>query len=248
VAGALVVLAMAGHPLASAENGPARLPARIRRIVLHVPGGPSYDRPERAWVFFTPRETQARWRRSFGAQWIVWIDGSLWPRHPRPGDPSSWMPPVDGPIDEASRWRLAREAEPVYSHLHLGNSDSIGIEVSHSGRTDQPFKDVQIRTLAWLLRALLVMSDGRLTAATITGHKDLDRRPAYVQPGCERPGCAVFVDEAGRPYRRRVDPPESLFRALEREGLVIPRPRGDGDAEIRRAESLSGSVRPRVAR
>jgi hypothetical protein len=57
----------------------------------------------------------------------------------------------------------------------------------------------------------------------------------------------VFVDDAGRPYRRRVDPPESLFDALGREGLVIPRPHG-ADAELVRAEAIGASARPAVAR
>ena len=234
--------------LSSGEEGAEGLPARVRRVVLHVPGGPSYGRPERRFVFLPPAETQALWRRSFGAHWIVWTDGSLWPREPQPSEPMSVVPPVDHPANATFRRGLAREAAPVYSHLHIGNSDSIGIEVAHSGRSHDPFPEAQVRSLAWLLRTLLEMSGGRLTPADIAGHKDLDRRPAYVLPRCERPGCPVFVDGEGRPFRRRVDPPESLFGALGREGLPIPRPDGDGDDELRRAEAIPAGEQPRVVR
>jgi hypothetical protein len=44
-----------------------------------------------------------------------------------------------------------------------------------------------------------------------------------------------------------VDPPESLFRALAGEGLVIPRPK-DGDADLRRAATIAPGERPPVAR
>ena len=64
-------------PLAEA---PA-LPARVKRIVLHTLGGPFYRDPARRWVFYSPAETFALWRRpGFGAHWIVWTDGSLWPQ------------------------------------------------------------------------------------------------------------------------------------------------------------------------
>ena len=154
---------------------------------------------------------------------------------------------MDGPADAAWRRRLAAEAEPVYGHLHNGNSHTVGIEVSHSGRSGDPFPPAQVRALAWLLRTLLAMSDGRLTTASIRGHKDLDRRPAYTRETCATPGCPVYVDAAGRPFRRRVDPPEGLFEALRREGLVIPRP-PDGDAELVRAEGIPDGARPAVAR
>jgi hypothetical protein len=51
----------------------------------------------------------------------------------------------------------------------------------------------------------------------------------------------VFADEQGRPFRRRVDPPEGLFEALATAGLQAPRPR-DGDAELRRAEAMGPGV------
>src|SRR5947207_15308015 len=88
VAAALLGAASAA-PLAG-PGGPApeaRLPRRVQRIVLHVLGNPSYDRPDRRWRFFTPPETQSHWKPRFGAHWIVWTDGTLWPRHPRPGQP-----------------------------------------------------------------------------------------------------------------------------------------------------------------
>jgi len=237
--------------LAAARGGSAeaavQLPRRIGEIVIHVPGGPSYGNPARRFRFFTPAETQALWKPQFGAHWIVWTDGSLWPRHPAAGEPTSWRPPVDRPADDEWKRRLAAEAEPVYGHLHDGNSHTVGIEVSHSGRSGDPFPEAQIRTLAWLLRTLLAMSGGRLTAASIHGHKDLDRRPAYVEERCARPGCPVYVDAAGRPFRRRVDPPEGLFEALAREGLALRRP-PDGDAELLRTEAIPAGARPAVAR
>jgi hypothetical protein len=123
----------------------------------------------------------------------------------------------------------------------------VGIEVSHSGKSGDPFPEAQVRSLAWLLRTLLEMSGGRLTVASIRGHKDLDRRPAYVTDGCTSRGCPVYVDAGGRPFRRRVDPPEGLFEALRREGLDVPRPPG-GDAELLRTESIPEGARPAVAR
>jgi hypothetical protein len=233
----LQALVMAGAPPVERDA----LPRRVRRIVLHVPGNAAYEAPDRRWAFLDPRETQRLWRTRFGAHWIVWTDGSIWPRHPGKGDNASYALPVEGsPADRELRRRLAREALPIYSHLYLGNSTSLGIEVSHSGRADDPFPPPQVRSLARLLRILLDMSEGRLTAADIYGHKDLDRRPAYASPGCEWPGCPVFVDQDGRPYRRRLDPPEGLFAALAREGLVVPRAGREADGELRRAEALGG--------
>ena len=231
---ALVVSVLAAAIPAAADG---LLPERVRRIVLHVLGGPDYDRPERRFVFFAPPETHALWSRRFGAHWIVWTDGTLWPRHPRHGEPRSWQPASGGSAGSGVRERLVREAAPVYEHVYGNNSDTLGIELSHSGRSSEDFPDVQVRSVAWLLRTLLEMSGGRLAAADIVGHKDLDRRPAYVSPSCERAGCAVFVDDAGLPFRRRVDPPESLFLRLRKEGIDVPRP-PDGDAELRRAEAI----------
>jgi hypothetical protein len=231
----------------AAPGGDGALPRRVERIVLHVLGGPSYHASERRFVFYEPARTQQLWKASFGAHWIVWTDGTLWPRHVPAGTSPFWAPDVTRPADAEARARLAREARPVYSHLYRGNSASIGIEVAHSGRRDQEFPPPQARSAAWLVRTLLEMSDGRLSARSVFGHKDLDQRPAYVHRRCERPGCAVFVDDAGRPYRRRVDPPETLFETLAREGLAIPRPR-DADAELIRVEGLPATVRPLVSR
>lgn len=217
---------------------PPELPTRVRRLVLHVLGGPSYGRPERRWLFFTPAQTFALWRASFGAHWIVWTDGSLWPRHPGPGQPLSRKPPLGRPADMIWRARLVRDATPVYSHLYHDNSATLGIELAHSGRSDEAFPEIQVRSLAWLLTTLLNMSNGRLTADAIVGHKDRDQRPAYESRACARPDCPVFVDERGRPFRRRVDPPESLFRALLKLGLDVPRPAGHPDADLQRAEKL----------
>jgi hypothetical protein len=227
--------------LVPAPDRAEALPARVRRLVVHVLGGPSYPDPQRRFVFFTPAQTQARWKPRFGAHWIVWTDGTLWPRHAAGGEAPSWRPASDRVATAEERRRLAREAAPVYGHVHGGNSATVGIEVAHSGRSGDGFPDAQVRTLAWLLRTLLGMSTSRLSAADVVGHKDLDRRPAYVRPQCERAGCPVFVDEQGRPFRRRVDPPESLFARLEKEGLRIPR-RPDGDAELRRAEAMGPGV------
>ena len=104
-----------------------------------------------------------------------------------------------------------------------------------------------MESLAWLLKTLIAASGGRLGEASIVGHKDLDPRPAFVSPSCIRPRCAVFVDKEGRPFRWRVDPPESLFRALADQGLAVPRP-ADGDADLRRAEALAPGVTPPTAR
>ena len=246
-AGALTAAALllASGPALGPE-GPPRLAPRVQRIVVHVLGGPAYDRPERRFRFFDPPQTQARWKPRFGAHWIVWTDGSLWPRHAPAGGPRSWMPDPSRPADDAERRRVAAEAAPVYSHLHNGNADSVGIELAHSGRADDPFPAVQVRSLAWLVRALLDLSEGRLTLADVYGHKDLDRRPAYVRASCERAGCPYFVDGEGHALRRRVDPPESLFAALAREGLTVARPK-DGDADLRRAETIAAGERPPVA-
>jgi hypothetical protein len=244
---AAALAAWLGPGAGTSAEAPARLPRRVRQIVLHVPGGPSFRDPARRFRFFTPAETQALWKPRFGAHWILWTDGSLWPRHAAAGEPASRRPPVDRPPDAAWKRRLAAEAAPVYGHLHNGNSHTVGIEVAHTGRSGDPFPAAQVRSLAWLLRALLAMSEGRLTTAAIRGHKDLDRRPAYVRDGCATAGCAVYVDAAGRPFRRRVDPPEGLFEALRREGLVVPRP-PDGDAELLRTEGIPEGARPAVAR
>ncbi len=230
---------------ASAEE--AALPSRVERIVLHVLGGPSYHEAGRRFVFYEPARTHQLWKATFGAHWIVWTDGTLWPRHVPAGAPRWWTPDVSRPADAAARERLAREARPVYSHLYRGNSNSVGIEVAHSGRSEDAFPAAQARAAAWLVRSLLEMSRGRLDEGAVFGHKDLDQRPAYVRGRCERPGCDVFVDEAGRPYRRRVDPPEALFETLAREGLAIPRPPG-GDVELIRAEGLGATARPSMAR
>lgn len=237
----LVVALVVGAPLRSEPS--VRLPARVRRIVLHVPGGPCYAQPERRFVFFTPEKTQALWKAKAGAHWIVWTDGSIWPRHTRPQQTRYWDPPGDASIPPALAARVAEETAPVYSNVHGANTASVGIEAAHSGRSGDPFPASQVRSLAWLLGTLLELSGGRLTPASIVGHKDLDARPAYVRERCARPGCPVFVDDEGRPYRRRVDPPESLFEALAGTGLVVPRP-ADGDAELRRVEMLPAGLRP----
>jgi hypothetical protein len=242
----IVALGLVG---ATPAVSPGILPSRIARIVLHVPGGPTYERPERAFLFYTPQQTHALWRvRRFGTQWILWTDGTLWPRHPSRGEPPSARLPVETPADDAWRGKLAREAAPVYWHVYGENDESVGIEVAHSGRAEDPFPAVQLRALAWLLETLIDMSEGRLTPASVVGHKELDQRPAYVWARCARPGCPVFVDSEGEPYRRRVDPPETLFVGLAREGLTIPRPAGDNDRNLSRAEKGLVSGRPRVAK
>jgi hypothetical protein len=221
-----------------------RLPERVRRVVLHVPGGPSYERPERRWVFLDPASTHALWSPRFGAHWIVWTDGSLWPRRPAPGEAAFRVPAWDRPADAAWRLSLAAEARPVLAHCYGANRDSVGIEVAHTGRSDDPFGEAQLRSLAWLIRTLVEMSEGRLATGAVVGHKDLDRRPAYVSESCERRGCPVFVDASGRPFRRRVDPPESLFAALAAQGIAVARP-AEGDLELRRAEALAEGEVPR---
>ena len=226
---------------ATSSPQPATLPARVRRLVVHALGGPSYRDPSRRFTFFTPPETHALWRPAFGAHWIVWTDGTLWPRHPARGEATYWRPTVERPASAEDTRRLAREGAPVFSHVYHANSHTLGIELAHSGRSRDGLTDAQARSLSWLLRTLLEMSAGRLGPADIVGHKDLDRRPAYVRPGCERPGCLVFADPDGRPYRRRVDPPESVFVRLARDGLAVPRP-PDGDAELRRAETMGAGV------
>jgi hypothetical protein len=235
----------------SPSLGPnAALPARVQRIVLHTLGGPFYRDPAWRFRFLSPPETFALWKPRFGAHWIVAPDGALWPRHPRPGEAPSRVPPV-GPAD--ARWaeKLAREAAPVYSHVHGANEDTVGIELAHSGRSDDPFPPDQIRSVVWLVRTLLDMSRGRLDVTRIVGHKDLDTRPAYEPDSC-RSGCPFYADDAGRPYRRRVDPPEGLFAALAGQGLVVPRV-GKGHDEVRdeellRAEAIPSDRIPRLIR
>jgi len=244
LAAPLLALAAAGAP--AARLPPAEtLPARVRVIVLHTLGHPSYDRPEMRFAFLSPPATQALWKPRFGAHWIVWTDGTLWPRRALPGAPS-WRPQSTETSTAAERRRLAAEAAPVFSHLHNGNSTSLGIELAHSGRSDDPVPVAQLETTAWLLRTLLAMSQGRLGPAQVFGHKDLDRRPAYESARCARPGCPVFVDQDGRAYRRRVDPPESLFADLRRYGLAIPRPAG-ADDELDRSQRVPPGQRPAAA-
>ena len=101
--------------------------------------------------------------------------------------------------------------------------------------------------MAWLVRTLLGMSGGRLAATDVVGHKDLDDRPAYVDESC-RTRCAFYVDDADRPYRRRVDPPEALFTALARFGLVIPRSGTEGDRELLRGQAIPASRIPKTRR
>lgn len=244
------MLTLALTALLAAAAAPSQaLPGRVQRIVLHVLGNPSYGEDEHRFVFYDPPRTLALWRRpSFGAHWIVWTDGSLWPRHAPAGAPRYWVPDVTRPADARTRALLAAEARPVYSHLFRGNRASVGIEIAHSGRSDAPFPEAQARAAAWLVQTLLDMSEGRLDARAVFGHKDLDQRPAYVRGRCERPGCLVFVDDDGKPFRRRVDPPETLFASLARHGLAVPRPEG-GDAELARAERMAaGLLRLSVAR
>jgi hypothetical protein len=246
LAAGLLAAAAAGAA-ASAPALPAQeaLPGRVRVIVLHTLGHPAYDRPELRFTFLTPPATQALWKPRFGAHWIVWTDGTLWPRRAYADDPS-WRPASLATSTAAERRRLAYEAAPVYAHLHNGNSTSLGIELAHSGRRDDPIPPAQLAAAAWLVHTLLDMSGGRLTAASVFGHKDLDRRPAYMRARCSRPGCPVYIDGDGRAYRRRVDPPELLFADLRRLGLVIPRPAG-ADDDLVRSERLAPGQRPAVA-
>jgi hypothetical protein len=243
--GAVVVASLLATGV-EARGDATRLHARIRRVVLHVLGGPSYARPERRWSFDKPERTLAVWRPGFGAHWIVWTDGTIWPRA-APAETPSYLPPAGDMADDVWGSRVGGEAAPIFSHLRLGNSHSVGIELAHSGRGDDPFPAPQVRSLAWLLRTLIGLSRGRLSTASIAGHKDLDRRPAYVRSSCERPGCPVFVDAAGRAYRRRVDPPESLFAALAAAGLAVPRPDAALDDDLGRAQALPLQAQPRLA-
>lgn len=232
-------------PAAASVSGPV-LPPRVERIVLHTLGGPFYRDPARRFRFFSPPDTFALWKARFGAHWIVAPDGSLWPRHPRAGEPASRTPPT-GPADAAWGERLASEAAPVLAHAHGANDDSVGIELAHSGRSDDPFPEGQVRSVAWLVRALLTLSRGRLDAAAVVGHKDLDKRPAFEPDSCAG-GCPFYADDTGSPYRRRVDPPEGLFVALAKEGLAVPRGGREGDRELLRAEAIPGEIVPRLVR
>lgn len=240
-----MALLATGLLAASSAAGPARAPAgpalpeRVRLVVLHTPGGPDYSRPERRWTFLSPRETFALWGRpGFGAHWTVWTDGSIWPRRPLEGEPESFRPATGRLAEGSVAARLVAHAAPVLSHVAEANTRSLGVEVSHSGRIEDPFPEAQIRSLCWLLRSIFALSGGRLDATSVVGHKDLDRRPAWVTERCPSGDCAVYVDGAGRPYRRRVDPPEGLFAALADQGLVVPRGWAEGDVELRRAEAI----------
>jgi len=97
-----------------------------------------------------------------------------------------------------------------------------------------------------LLRSLFALSRGRLGPASVVGHKDLDRQPAWVPERCPEADCPVYTDAAGDPYRRRVDPPEALFVALASRGVAIPRPAG-GDVELIRSQALGEGGVPEVA-
>jgi hypothetical protein len=247
MAATLPLAAFFSLALAPAAPAPAlALPSRIRRIVLHTLGGPFYGRPDMRWVFLTPPETLGLWKRpTFGAHWIVWIDGSIWPRHRAAGESASFVAPSGALSPDLAR-RLVREAAPVYSHVEGHNGTAVGIEVSHSGRSADGFPPEQARAVAWLVSALLELSHGRLSGRDVVGHKDLDPRPAFVGDRCRDGHCLAYVDDAGRPFRRRVDPPEGLFLALGREGLKIPRETSEGDAELRRSESIPGNLVPRT--
>lgn len=241
------LLVLSTGALSAATTPPATLPLRVHRIVLHTLGGPFYPDPAWRFRFRPPAETFAHWKERFGAHWIVAQDGALWPRHPRPSEPASVVPPVGSALDGAWARRLARAAAPVYSHVQGANEDSVGIEITHSGRSADPFPDAQVRTLAWLVRSLLTLSHGRLSEAAVVGHKDVDDRPAYEPDSC-RDGCPFYADGQGRPYRRRVDPPEGLFIALAAHGLVIPRDGREGDLELLRAEAIPKDRVPRLIR
>ena len=232
----------AGEPAAPA------LPGRLRLVVLHTLGGPDYGRPERRWTFLTPEQTFGLWRRpGFGTHWIVWRDGSIWPRRKAAGEGDSFVPPAGGELTRALAERLVRHAGPVLSHVAGANSRSLGIEVAHSGRSDDPFPEDQVRALAWLLRSLFELSLGRLGPASVVGHKDMDRQPAWEHDRCPDLACPVYADDEGRPYRRRVDPPESLFAALAREGVRVPRVGVEGDLELLRAQAIPEGREPATA-
>lgn len=241
------LLVFSATALSTATPAAATLPPRVQRIVLHTLGGPFYRDPAWRFRFLSPAETLARWKPHFGAHWIVGTDGSLWPRHPRSGQAPSVAPPMGSLPDAAWGARLAREAAPVYAHVQGANEDSVGIEITHSGRSADAFPEEQVRTVAWLVRALLALSHGRLSAVSVVGHKDLDRRPAYEPDSCRR-GCPFYADEAGQAYRRRVDPPEGLFAALVGQGLVVPRAGREHDQELLRAEAIPRDRVPRLKR
>lgn len=246
---ALASLFLPARNLAAEPAIAAALPARIARIVLHTLGGPDYGRPARRFRFLSPAHTRALWSPGYGAHWIVWTDGGLWPRHPRRGQARHWTPDTNQPATEQERHRLAVEAAPVYSHVTGYNDDSVGIEVAHAGRSDAPFPEPQLRAVAWLVRTLLDMSAGRLQPEDVVGHKDLDHRPAYVGDRCDGEPCPYYVDPQGQAYRRRVDPPESLFVSLRRLGLDIPRSETpDADVDLIRAERIPAGSRPAVRR
>jgi hypothetical protein len=241
-AGLVLLLAAAVAP-----PRPATLPPRITTIVLHTLGGPFYGRPEMRFVFLSPEETFALWAKpDFGAHWIVTPDGSLWPRHPGPGEAPKALIPADGRLTDEWRARLAREAAPVYAHASGVNRESVGIEMAHSGRSTDPFPPPQVRSAAFVIRALIEMSGGRLTEGQVIGHKDVDARPAFVVDACRGPACAYYVDDDGQPYRRRVDPPEGLFAALGAAGVVVPRGKAGTDEHLHRAELMGAGVVPRV--
>jgi hypothetical protein len=245
------ILALPFLALAPAATAPAPLPSlppRIKRIVLHTLGGPFYSRVDMRWTYLPPRETFARWKSSFGAHWIVERDGAIWPRRPPAGEPPSFRPEPGSSLTPTQAVKLVREAAPVYSHVARRNSASVGIELAHSGRSDDPFPEAQVRSTAWLVASLLELSRGRLSARDVVGHKDLDRSPAFVGDRCAAGDCVVYMDGAGKPYRRRVDPPESLFAALARQGLEIPRDSTEGDLELRRAELIPRDQVPRTGR
>ena len=205
----------------------ATLPQRVTRVVLHTPGGPDYGKPERRFRFLSPRQTQALWSSRFGAQWILWTDGSLWPRHPR----DAGQPVL------ASRRVAGRERRGPATHSGRGGS---GLrprrrlqrrQRRHRGRPFRPQRRAvpgragaragvaaahhvrDVRAAVWVRNA------GRWATRISM------RAPRTWTTAATTNPCPYYVDESGEAYRRRVDPPESLFVALAAAASTCRDPR-----------------------
>src|SRR5262245_22182687 len=88
----LVFAALAQAKQTERGEDVVQLPKRVRRIILHVPGGPSYEEPARRFVYYSPSETMSLWKPHFGTHWIVWTEGSIWPRHVKAGEARFYQP------------------------------------------------------------------------------------------------------------------------------------------------------------
>ena len=240
----VLTLIAAGWPRAGAARRRV-LPPRVDRIVLHTLGGPFYGQPDMRWVFFSPAETLRRWSRpTFGAHWIVATDGAIWPRHTAAGDARRRSALPVGSSGASGRGAARRRHRlPPRARGRSGLLPRGGRQLAHGGHRARALGPARRPVPEGAgprpgLARVVAPPDVRRPprARDVLGHKDLDRKPAYVGDRCRGAACAAYADPEGRPYRRRVDPPEALFQALAREGLT-------GAARVERRRPRAGESR-----